>query len=182
MRKLLYILFILPVISYSQNREYNFDIARELGVCFDELTPIEDDPEYYYPLCSDSTVRVFFLEPNYYCVYSEAIGWCGSCGCHMDLFRKDNNKYQDIGGLYCIGVDIDQRNSNYIIMSDLLKKKYCWPWYKAKIYVKDDKFHIKEIIFYDHNVSEFQLDTELDRKMHSDTCRYVDSLWILKDW
>jgi hypothetical protein len=29
---------------------------------------------------------------------------------------------------------------------------------------------VKEIIFYDHVVSEFQLDIELDRKMHSDTC------------
>ncbi|MBC8299128.1 MAG: hypothetical protein H8E55_25500, partial [Pelagibacterales bacterium] len=51
MKKLLYFLLLFPIITYSQNRDvFNLDIARELGVCFDELTPIEDDPEYYYPL------------------------------------------------------------------------------------------------------------------------------------
>ena len=75
MKKLIYFVLLFPLITYSQNRDiYNLDIARELGFCYDKLTPIEGDPEYNYPLCSDSAVRVFFLEPDYYCVYNEAIG------------------------------------------------------------------------------------------------------------
>ena len=178
MKKLLYFLLLFPIITYSQNRDvFNLDIARELGVCFDELTPIEDDPEYYYPLCSDSGVRVFYLEPNYYCVYTDAIGYCGSCGCQMDLYRKDNDIYKDIGSIFCIGVDINQPLNDYIIIYDLHKTSYCWTSYSGKYNMKNDWLNLLEVVDYDHKFHGLESDVEL----HMDTCMYVNLLWLFND-
>ena len=175
MKKLLYFLLLFPIITYSQNRDmFNLDIARELGACFDELTPIEDDPEYYYPLCSDSGVRVFYLEPNYYCVYTDAIGYCGSCGCQIDLYRKDNDMYKDIGSIFCIGVDINQPLADYIIIKDQIKKMHCWPYFEGKIGLINDSLQLYEIISYTHYI--------IRDEEHSLDCEFNDSLWILKEW
>jgi len=73
MKKTLIILICLPFIVFSQKIDkFNLDIARELGYCYDKLTPVSDDVDRHSPLCSDSSVRVFFLEPDYYCVYNQA--------------------------------------------------------------------------------------------------------------
>ena len=69
--------FISSNLSAQNIETYYFDVAQELGHCYERLTAIEGDSGYYYPLCSDSVVRVFFLEPNYYCIYNENAGWCG---------------------------------------------------------------------------------------------------------
>ena len=175
MKKLIYFVLLFPLITYSQNRDiYNLEIARELGECYDKLTPIEDDPEYNYPLCSDSAVRVFFLEPDYYCVYNEAIGWCGSCGCHMGLYKRDNDKYIYKGTIWCIGVDMDQPIEDYIIIKDQIKKSHCWPYFSGKLALINDTIQLLEIISYDHAIFRDE-DHPLD-------CEYNDSLFILKEW
>jgi hypothetical protein len=175
MKKLIYFVLLFPMITYSQNRDiYNLDIARELGFCYDKLTPIEGDPEYNYPLCSDSAVRVFFLEPDYYCVYNDAIGWCGSCGCHMDLYKRENDKYIDKGSIWCIGVDLNQPIEDYIIIRDQIKKSHCWPYFSGKLGLINDTIQLYEIISYDHAIFRDE-DHPLD-------CEYNDSLLILKQW
>ena len=175
MKKLIYFVLLFPLITYSQNSDiYNLDIARELGECYDKLAPIEGDPEYNYPLCSDSTVRVFFLEPDYYCVYNEAIGWCGSCGCHMGLYKRDNDKYIDKGSIWCIGVDLNQPIEDYIIIRDQIKKSHCWPYFSGKLGLINDTIQLYEIISYDHAIFRSE-DHPLD-------CEYNDSLLILKEW
>ena len=109
MRYLLIIL-CLPFIGLSQNIDkYNLDIARELGECYDKVV-VDKETEISYPLCSDSTVRVFFLEPNYYCVYNESPRWCGSAGCTINFYKNkidslekqilDNKPIQDSGNLF----------------------------------------------------------------------------------
>ena len=76
MKRTLFIFLCFPFIVFSQKSDkFNLDIARELGHCYDKLTPIPDDADGHNPLCSDSSVRVFFLEPDYYCVYNEALGY-----------------------------------------------------------------------------------------------------------
>ena len=119
---LLILSFLIISCTSDKNSEevkdpYNLDIARELEICFDEKVPIPDDPKYFYPLCSDSNVRVFFLEPNYYAVYSQSLGWCGSCGCHIDLFKKEEDKYTQVSGWACCGVDIKQPVEDYFIIN-----------------------------------------------------------------
>jgi len=177
MKKLLYFLLLFPIITYSQNRDmFNLDIARELGECYDKLTPIEGDPEYFYPLCSDSTVRVFFLEPNYYCVYNESPGWCGSGGCAIDFYKKENNKYIKIPGNVWIGnIDIHQEIRDYVIFSDTYKKSWCWSSYTAKIKVKNDKSYFDRIIDYEHLIFDMYKD------FHEKKCNFSDSLWLLKE-
>ena len=162
------------IAEVGQNHQCDLDIARELGACYDELTPIEGDPEYYYPLCSDSAVRVFFLEPDYYCVYNDAIGWCGSCGCHMDLYKRENDKYIDKGSIWCIGVDLNQPIEDYIIIRDQIKKSHCWPYFSGKLGLINDTIQLYEIISYDHAIFR---DEE-----HPLDCEYNDSLLILKEW
>ena len=175
MKKLIYFVLLFPLITYSQNSDiYNLDIARELGECYDKLAPIEGDPEYNYPLCSDSTVRVFFLEPDYYCVYNEAIGWCGSCGCSMEIYKRDNHKYINKGQICCIGVDIDQPLADYIIIKDQIKKLHCWPGFSGKLRLINDTIQLYEIISYNHNI--------IRNKEHYFDCEYNDSLWILNEW
>ena len=176
MKKSLLILLFIPFIGFSQNSDkFNFDIAKELGVCYDELTPIEDDPEYFHPLCSDSTVRVFFLEPNYYCVYNESPGWCGSGGCAIDFYKKENNKFINIPSIVWIGnIDINQEVRDYVIFSDTYKKSWCWSSYTAKIKVKNDQVYFEEIMDYEHVIFDMYKD------LHEEECRYSDSLWLLR--
>ena len=175
MKKLLLILFCIPHLSITQNLDpYHLDIARELNYCYDKLTSIEGDPEYDYPLCSDSAVRVFFLEPDYYCVYNEALGWCGSCGCSMRIYKRDNHKYIKKGQIGCIGVDIDQPIADYIIIKDQIKKLHCWPGFSGKLGLINDTIRLYEIMSYNHNI--------IRDKEHSSDCFYNDSLWILKEW
>ena len=181
-----YLPFILGVILFSCNSDknteevkdlYNLDIARELGKCYDELTPIENDPEYNYPLCSDSTVRVFFLEPNYYCVYNESSGWCGSGGCALSFYKKENNQYIQIPALVWQGdIDIHQEVKDYVVYSYTYKRSCCWSSYSANIKVKNDKVYFDEIIEYNHNV----INDVLNKESHSDTCEYQDSSWVLE--
>ena len=101
MRYLLIIL-CLPFIGLSQNIDkYNLDIARELGECYDKVV-VDKETEISYPLCSDSTVRVFFLEPNYYAVYNESLGWCGSAGCSVSFYKREieNNSQVELKMLH----------------------------------------------------------------------------------
>ena len=174
MKKTLLILFCLPFIGTTQNRDkFNLDIARELGICYDELTPIEDDPEYHYPLCSDSTVRVFFLEPNYYLSYIASGGWCGSAGCAVDFYKKENNQYIQIPASVWIGnIDIHQEVKDYVVYNYTYKRSFCWSSYSAKIKVKNDKVYFDEIIEYKHLVNH--------KDSHEAECEYSDSLWLLE--
>lgn len=171
---LLLILLCLSFIGTTQNRDiYNLDVARELGKCYDELTPIEHDPEYNYPLCSDSTVRVFFLEPNYYCVYNESSGWCGSAGCAVDFFKKENNQYVQIPASVWIGdIDIHQEVKDYVVYSYTYKRSWCWSVYSSKIKIKNDKVYFDEITNYHHFFN--------DKGFHKVDCEYSDSLWLLE--
>ena len=52
--------FISSNLSAQNIETYYFDVAQELGHCYERLTAIEGDSGYYYPLCSDSVVRVFW--------------------------------------------------------------------------------------------------------------------------
>ena len=119
MRSLI-ILICLPFIGLSQNSDkYNLDIARELGECYDKVV-VDKETEISYPLCSDSTVRVFFLEPNYYAVYNESLGWCGSAGCSVFFYKRENNKYVEIPSSVLIGaIDITQDINDYIVFTDI---------------------------------------------------------------
>ena len=175
MKKTLIILICLPFIVFSQKIDkFNLDIARELGHCYDKLTPISDDADGHSPLCSDSSVRVFFLEPDYYCVYNEARGWCGSCGCSMNIYKRDNHKYINKGQICCIGVDINQPLADYIIIKDQIKKLHCCPGFSGKLRLINDTIRLYEIISYNHNIIRDE-DHPLD-------CEYNDSLWIQKEW
>tara|TARA_B100001287_G_C22571962_1_gene476707 strand:+ start:414 stop:962 length:549 start_codon:yes stop_codon:yes gene_type:complete len=182
MKKLLHFIIFLILTSFSSKisaqhgDSYNFDIARELGHCYDTLTPIKGDPDFYYPLCSDSSVRVFFLEPNYYCVYTDALGWCGSCGCHLDIYKFEDSIYKDLGIYYCINLDMKQPINNYILISDLHKTSSCWTSYKGKYNIKNDWLNLFEIVDYNHEY----FGSKSDFPIHNDTCKYVDSLWLFK--
>ena len=169
--------FILLGCNSNNNTEevkdlYNLNIARELEICFDKQKPFPEDPKVFYPLCSDSTVRVFFLEPNYYLSYISSGGWCGSCGCHLTLYKKERDKYIEIGGWPCCNLDLTQPIADYIIIKDGKKNDYCWPGYEAKIKVKHDEFYIEEIISYHHKI--------VNDDEHSDSCEYQDSLWVFQ--
>ncbi len=171
MRSLLIIMF-LPFIGASQNSDkYNLDIARELGYCYDKAVPITET-ELFYPLCSDSTVRVFFLEPNYYIVYNESPGWCGSGGCSVDFYKRENNKYINIPSSTLLGsVDITQEINDHVVFSDVLKRDLCWTDYTVKIKVKNDTVYFDEVVKYDHRIND---------KRHSINCESNNPLFLLK--
>ena len=175
MKKILFVLIFqnLTVLLFSQNTDkFNLEIAKEIGICFDSLVPIDGDEEYYYPLCSDSNVRVFYLKPNYYVVYNQAPGWCGSAGCSVELYKKENHQYISIPASIYIGhIDINQEINDYIIYSDVYKKSLCWTYYKVKMKVKDDLFYFDKIIEYDHKIHH---------EDHDKDCRFNDSLILLR--
>ena len=169
MRYLLIIL-CLPFIGLSQNIDkYNLDIARELGECYDKVV-VDKETEISYPLCSDSTVRVFFLEPNYYAVYNESLGWCGSAGCSVSFYKRENNKYVEIPSSVLIGaIDITQDINNYIVFSDLVKRDHCWTYYTVKIKMKNDVVYFEELVKYDHQI----LDKEHSIYCESNTTSFL---------
>ena len=169
--------FISSNLSAQNIETYYFDVAQELGHCYEKLTTIEGDSGYYYPLCSDSAVRVFFLEPNYYCVYNENVGWCGSCGCHLDVYRLCDNEYKELGIFSCVSVEMQQPVKNYILISNLQKTSTCWASYKAKYNMKNDWLNLLEIVDYDHKY----FGSKSEMHFHMNTCMYVDSLWLFKE-
>ena len=172
MRSLL-IIVCLPFIGLSQNIDkYNLDIARELGQCYDKSGPIPEVEGVFYPQCSDSTVRVFFLEPNYYVVYNESRGWCGSGGCSVHFYKRENNKYTEIPSSTLLGdVDITQEINDYVVFSDVLKRDLCWTNYTVKIKVKNDIVYFDEVVKYEHIIQD---------KRHSRNCESNNSSFLLK--
>lgn len=174
MRNILVILLCLPFFGLSQNSDkYNLDIARELGECYDKIVYFDEtENEISYPLCSDSTVRVFFLEPNYYVLYNESAGWCGSAGCSVHFYKKENNKYTEIPSSVLIGaVDITQDINDYVLFSDVIKRTYCWTFYTVKIKVKNDIVYFDEVVEYEHRI---------DDKEHSRNCESYNFSFLLK--
>ena len=171
MRSLI-ILICLPFIGLSQNSDkYNLDIARELGECYDKSVYILET-KIAYPLCSDSTVRVFFLEPNYYVVYNESHDWCGSGGCSVSFYKREKNKYIEIPSSVLLGaVDIAQEINDYVVFSDRLIRRYCQTYYTVKIKVKNDIVCFDEVVKYDHIISA---------KEHSRNCESNNSSFLLK--
>jgi hypothetical protein len=175
MRSLLIIFLCIPFIGFSQNSDkFNLDIARELGECYDSLTSIDGSFNFFYPLCSDSTVRVFFLEPNYYCVYNESPRWCGSAGCTINFYKKENNKYVRISDSGWLGdVDIHQEARDYVLFSDTYNKTLCSASYTAKIKVNNDTIYFAAITEYSHLI--------YDKDLHKEySCSHSDSLWLLR--
>jgi len=162
----------MPFIGVSQNSDkYNLDIARELGCCYDKAVLVPET-EYFYPLCSDSTVRVFFLEPNYYVVYNESHGWCGSGGCSVDFYKRENNKYINIPSSTLLGsVDINQDINDYVVFSDVVKRDLCWTNYTVKIKVKNDIVYFDEVVKYEHIIHD---------KRHSRNCESNNPSFLLK--
>ena len=173
MKNFLIILFFFPLFSFSQSIDkYNLVIAKKLGVCYDTLTPITGDEKYFYPLCSDSTVRVFILKPNYYLVYNESPGWCGSGGCSLEFYKKENNKFIEIPSSTLLGnVDINQDINDYVVYSDVLKRDNCWTYYTVKTKIKNDIVYYDEIIKYEHKIH--------DDHNHSENCESFDSSFLL---
>ena len=175
MRKLLYTLFYGMLLSCSYNNaqeiqnSYNLDVAKELGLCYDDKKLMPGGGDFYYPLCSDSLVRVFFLEPNYYVSYVTTVGYCGSCGCHMLLFKKEENNYKLVDNWHCCGVDIKQTVTNYILVYDDEYGPGCRTVHTFKLKVRSDRFYIEEITDYEHKMSDD----------HADFCYRGDSLWLI---
>jgi hypothetical protein len=160
-------------IALIDNKTYNLSIAKELELCYDELIAIEDDPDYFYPLCSDSNVRVFFMEPYYYITYNKALGYCGSCGCSLDVFKKTNKGFIQVNAWSCCSIDIKQEVNDHIIIKDQYKKSNCWPSFEGRFNIVNDRFNLIEIIKYTHN----PLNEE-----HSVTCIYNNTKWLLKEF
>jgi len=160
--------------SYNNAQEiqnsYNLDVARELGLCYDDKKLMPGGGDFYYPLCSDSSVRVFFLEPNYYAVYNQSVGFCGSCGCHIDLFKKEDNNYISVDGWSCCGVDLRRDITDYILVHDDENGPGCFTAHTFKLKVRSDRFYIEEITHYEHNI----------RDPHADFCYRGDSLWLIE--
>tara|TARA_Y100000813_G_C24101692_1_gene323327 strand:+ start:89 stop:649 length:561 start_codon:yes stop_codon:yes gene_type:complete len=175
MRKLIYTLFYCILLSCDSNNSqetqnsYNLDVARELGLCYDDKKIMPGGEDFYYPLCSDSSVRVFFLEPNYYVTYVNDIGSCGSCGCHMELFKKEENNYKSVDIWHCCSVDLKQTATDYILVNDGENGPGCWTAHTLKIKVRSDRFYIEEITDYYHKISD----------NHADFCFREDSLWLI---
>tara|TARA_Y100000766_G_scaffold157041_1_gene134856 strand:- start:10870 stop:11427 length:558 start_codon:yes stop_codon:yes gene_type:complete len=175
MRKILYILFYGMLLSCNSNNykktqnSYNLDIAKELGLCYDDKYLIQGGGDLYYPLCSDSSVRVFFLEPNYYVAYVDDMLSCGSCGCQLELFKKDNNKYILVDVWHCCGIDLRQDFTDYILVHDDENGPGCFTTHTLKLKVRSDRFYIVEITNYEHNMSD----------SHADFCYREDSLWLI---
>jgi len=159
--------------SYNNAQEiqnsYNLDVAKELGLCYDDKKLMPGGGDFYYPLCSDSLVRVFFLEPNYYVSYVTTVGYCGSCGCHMQLFKKEENNYKLVDNWHCCGVDIKQTVTNYILVYDDEYGPGCRTVHTFKLKVRSDRFYIEEITDYEHKMSDD----------HADFCYRGDSLWLI---
>jgi hypothetical protein len=175
MRKILYTLFYGMLLSCSYNNaqeiqnSYNLDVARELGLCYDDKKLMSGGGDFYYPLCSDSSVRVFFLEPNYYVAYVDDMLSCGSCGCQLELFKKDDNKYILVDVWHCCGVDLRQDFTDYILVHDDENGPGCFTTHTLKAKVRSDRFYIEEITNYEHNMSD----------NHADFCYREDSLWLI---
>jgi hypothetical protein len=170
MRKLLLILICIPYLSITQNLDpYHLDIARELELCYDDKKLIPGGGDFYYPLRSDSLVRVFFLEPNYYVTYVQDVASCGSCGCHIELFKKEENNYKSVDHWHCCFVDLKQTVTDYILVYDDEYGPGCWTAHTFKLKVRSDRFYIEEITGYEHKM----------RDNHADFCYRGDSLWLI---
>ena len=97
-------------------------------------------------------------------------GWCGSCGCHATLYKKEQDEYIEIDGYACCYIDLEQPNRDYIIIKDGIKASYCWPGFSGKFKVKNDMLYLDEIIEYRHQI--------INIEEHPDSCEYQDSSWV----
>ena len=175
MKKILIILLCLPNIGFSQNSDkFNLDIARELGHCYDSLDPRYDPHRFHHTLCSDSNnVRVFFLEPNYYCVYNAK--WGGSAGSDLNFYKKENKKYVRLINYALQGyVDIHQEEKDCIMFKNDYKKDLCYASYTSKIKVINDTIYNESVTEYNHVIYG-------DIDFHNNyKCKLTDSLWLLQ--
>ena len=97
---------------------------------------------------------------------------CGSCGCQMELFKKDDNKYILVDVWHCCGVDLRQDFTDYILVHDDENGPGCFTTHTLKVKVQSDRFYIEEITDYEHNM----------RDIHADFCYRGDSLWLIDNY
>ena len=175
MKKLLLILLVLPFTVFSQNIDTtHIGIARDLGYCFNKLKPKYQNPDSYYPLCY-SDVRVFHIKPDYYCIYIDAAPfWCGSCGCHLEILRRRNDIYEEVGSISCVSIDKSQPVNDFIIIQDGFLATQCQVSYSGKYNINNATLKLLEVVSYEHKFHglESYYDT------HKSNCIYNDSSWL----
>jgi hypothetical protein len=151
MKNLLILLFI-PFVCLGQVKYILNDsiLMQKLKFCYFGDTIIYNDlsDEFYQPLpkCSNGTYHTFIVHSNYLIVYPETIGYQGSGGGWVFLYKKENSEFKLIDEIWG-DLDLEKTNFDssvfYYLKNDKSTESYVTYEYEFVIDKKNDKFLIK---------------------------------------
>ena len=91
--------------------------------------------------------RVHFLKPNYLIIQAESAGFCGSGGCHIDVFQYTDGIFRSLDKSNFSTLLSKESTNEYIIesKSEKINGGRCNSNYKRKFYVNSDSIQYLEI-------------------------------------
>ena len=91
--------------------------------------------------------RVHFLKPNYLIIQAESAGFCGSGGCHIDVFQYTDGIFSSLDKSNFSTLLSKESTNEYIIesKSEKINGGRCNSNYKRKFYVNSDSIQYLEI-------------------------------------
>tara|TARA_B100000767_G_C19584697_1_gene458827 strand:- start:18 stop:656 length:639 start_codon:yes stop_codon:yes gene_type:complete len=150
-------------------------VARDLGYCINKLKPLHLKSSFYHPQCY-TDVRVFHIKPDYFGIYINSAGHCGSCGCHLTIVKKKNDILVEVGMVSCIDVDMNQPLSNdFILINDGFMTSLCHISYRAKYSINDKSLKLLEVTKYEHR---YHSSKKSEYDTHKNDCEYKNSSWM----
>ena len=143
--------------EYTPTDQFQFDLVKSMGLCRDKEDSIynglSDEFRELLPVCESRHYDIFHYPPNYYAVYLKGMYWCGSGGCTVNLYKKEEDGFIKLSSIWGDLV-LNECTSHYLTWSKTIKLNSCWYYYNERVIVKNDKFYKLTSTFEHANIKE----------------------------
>ena len=150
--------------EYTPTDQFKHALVKKMGICRDEKDSIynnlSDEFRALLPICDNGDFNIYQYPPNYYAVYIRHAEWCGSGGCTIYLYKKEEGSFIELSSIWG-DLILNECISHYLTWAKTIKLSACWYYYTERVIVKDDNFYKLKSSFEHAHVRE---------EYHNDNC------------
>ena len=155
--------------EYMPTDQFKYSLVKKMGICRDEKDSIynghSDEFRGLLPVCNRGNFYIYQYPPNYYAVYLSHAEWCGSGGCTIYLYKKEEDNFIQISDIWG-DLILNECTSDYLTVFKTIKLPSCWYHSKKRLIVKDDNFYrIKTSLEHTINNEEFHDENCINDKL-----------------
>ena len=155
--------------EYTPTDQFKHALVKKMGICRDEKDSIynnlSDEFRALLPICDKGDFNIYQYPPNYYAVYIRHAEWCGSGGCTIYLYKKEEDNFIQISDVWG-DLILEDCTSDYLTVTKTIKLSSCWYYSNIKMIVKNDNFY---------GIERSLEHTFIREESHDDNC-YNDKL------